>query len=72
LSEHDVARDQITSGRKTPANSAATIGFDLMYVRHGAVVNTIYLSTVAADDIKISFGVELGALLGREPVSQKA
>jgi hypothetical protein len=41
LSEHDVARDQITGGRKTPANFRETIGVDLMYVRHGPVVNTI-------------------------------
>jgi len=41
LSEHDVARDQMTNGHKTPANFGATSGVDLMYVRHGAVANTI-------------------------------
>ena len=65
LSEHDIARDEITNGHKAPANSGATSGVDLMYVRHGAVVNTISASTVATDDIEISVGVELGTLLGR-------
>jgi len=65
LSEHDVARDQMTNGHKTPANFGATSGVDLMYVRHGAVANTIPLSSAAADDIEISFGVKLGALFGR-------
>ena len=72
MSEHDVARDQMTNGHKTPANFGATSGVDLMYVRHGAVVNTISLSAVAADDVEISFGVELGVLLGRQPVSKQA
>ena len=65
MGEHDVARDQTTSGYKAPANFGVTSGIDLMHVRHGAVVNTISLSTVAADDVEISLSIELGALLGR-------
>ena len=65
MSEHDVARDQRTSGHKTPADFGATSRVDLMYIQHGAVVNTISLSTVAADDVEISLSIELGALLGR-------
>jgi hypothetical protein len=52
LSEHDVARDQIANGRKTPANLGATIGVDLMHVWRGPVVNTISLSTIAAGHVE--------------------
>ena len=65
LGEHDVARDQTTKGHKTPANFGATSGVDLTHVRHDAIVDTVTLSAVAADNIEISFGVKLGALFGR-------
>ena len=58
MSEHDVARDQRTNGHKTPANFGATSAIDLMYVRHGAVVNTISPSTVAADNLERSFSID--------------
>jgi len=35
-------------------------------------VDAVPLSTVAADYVEISVGVELGALPGRKPASQKA
>jgi hypothetical protein len=42
-------------------NFGTTSGVDLVDVRHGAVVNTISFSTIAADDVEISFCAELGA-----------
>ena len=40
---------------------------DLMHINRGTVVDAISLSAIATDDIKISFGIELRALLGRQP-----
>jgi hypothetical protein len=57
---------------KTPANSGAPGGIELMHVGRGTVVDTVSLSTVATDDVKISCGIELRALLRRQPASQKA
>src|SRR6266436_8673320 len=65
LSKHGVARDQMANWHETPANLGAAGSVDLMHVGHGAIVDAVALSTVAADDVEISFGVELGTLLGR-------
>ena len=72
MREHNVAGGEITVRHKAPANFGPARNVDLMHVRRGAIVDTVTLSAIAADDVKISFGIELGALLGRQPGSQKA
>src|SRR5271163_3271189 len=63
--DNDVARNQLTHGHKAAADFAAADSVDFIHVRRDAVVDTVTPSAVAADDIEISFGVKLGALLGR-------
>ncbi len=65
LREHDVARNEKTFGHKTQANFGASGVIELMHIGRGTVVDTVSLSAVATDDVKISFGIELRALLGR-------
>src|SRR5258705_130297 len=54
LSKHDIARDQIPFGHKTPANYRTTILVDLVDVRRGTVADAVPLSAVATDDTEMS------------------
>ena len=70
LSKHDVARNQVTDGHKTPTNFGVSSVVDLIHVHRSAIVDTVTLSAVAADSVEISCGVELSALLRGQPASQ--
>ena len=63
MREHNVARDELTKGRETPANSEASCAIKLMHIGRDAIVDTVSRSAVAADDIEIFLDVELCALL---------
>ena len=65
LCQHDVACDEVTFGRKTPANTRAAGAVELVDVHRGAVANPVSLSAVAAGDLKIAFRVILRELLRR-------
>ena len=72
MREHNVARGEITVRHKAPTNFGPARNVDLMHVRRGAAVDAVTLFAIAADDVKVSLGIELSALLGRQPGSQKA
>jgi hypothetical protein len=62
----------MTDWRETPTNFRVSSAIHLMHVRHNAMVDTVTLSTVAAEYLEISHGLELCALLRGEPAFQKA
>src|SRR5260370_13824919 len=55
LCQHDVACDEVTLGRKTPANTREAGAVELVDVHRGAVANPGSLSSVATGDLKIAF-----------------
>ena len=63
LRKHDIARDKVANGHKTPASSASPRFVKLNYVRRGALIDTISPAAVAAGNIEISVSLELRALL---------
>jgi hypothetical protein len=65
LSQHDVPRDEIVVWDKTPSHEWTAGIVEFVYVRRGAVADPVFLSAVATNDFKLSFGIELRALLRR-------
>ena len=65
LREHDIARDEVGVGYKTPTNSRAAGAVDLLDIHRGAMMNPVSLSAVATGDVEIPVRVVLRELLRR-------
>lgn len=71
LGEHDIAGRQSAFGNETPAGLRLSGFIDLHNITQGTIVNSISAAGVRASDFEITFGIELRALIGRQPFAQK-
>jgi hypothetical protein len=71
LSEHHVSRHQRSERHNTPTGQRDTVLPQLLNVASGAKMNAVLFPAGAADHVKIAKRIELGALLGRQPGSEK-
>ena len=72
MRKHYITRDKGAFGNKTPAHFGTTYLVNLVHVHSPAVVDTVFFSAIAPDDIEVPLTVKLLALTRREPKSQKS
>jgi hypothetical protein len=72
LSEHDVSRGKVVSGHKAPTRDWMAVLVQFDNVRRRAMFYQIAPSTVATNHLEVPVPVVLGALLYRQPISQKS
>src|SRR5882672_11389621 len=61
----------MAGGHETPTSYGVSVGVDLIHVHRNGMVDTVTLPAVAADSVEISCGVELSALLRRQPAFRR-
>jgi hypothetical protein len=71
LGEHYITGDKVALGNKAEAHFDTTCLINLVHVHSPAVVDAVFFSAIASDDIEVPLSVKLFALTRRKPLSQE-
>lgn len=72
LGQHDVSGNQATIWNDAPTYKRSSVRAELKDIRANSEFDPIGLAALAADDIEVTLGVELGELCGCEPGPQQS